>query len=447
VSSRWTGIIHRRVFRLLLFALALGGFVAETACGASFYYTFGERRGGVARLEIDPDSGRVLAHEVLPAPPGITHPQKMALSASGDRLLVTSDAGESGWLFALEGKPRFIREIALMEETSDVRAQGEHALVAVSKGYFFWVNLTDGKVEKQWNAREELRPSGRKGEHIRFLPDGKTALITFQKDSKKGKHRGSRLVVFDLPSFRARYDLELPRDRPDLHINKDEKEQGPNPELVFIAPRSNTVLLTLDLYGAIAFADYGALLRGKWKHLEQVPSSMDGSWGSAFPDRGTLFEKEGREYFLVANASKDGGIALFDVAKRRIIGRFPASAGGEPPIYLPRLSKAVTVISGKLKTRTLEGLHSRNAPGNDLLLLDLGGLGSGPLEKGEAIPLHEPVYRIAAVDPQRSPLVLLATGEGAATRWVIYDVAARKVVGSEPAKGKVSRLITHREGS
>ncbi len=201
------------------------------------------------------------------------------------------------------------------------------------------------------------------GEGVFFLPTGNLALVTFQKDNSKGTRFGSRVVVFDTDKVESKYDLQLPRNHPECNIEGNLKEHGPNPEVAFIAPKSDTLALTLDLYGAIAFTKLSSALEGKWENLEYISCAQDGSFGNAFPDRGCLFETGGKEHLLISNASPNGGLVLFDVAAHKVEQKFAASAGAENPVFLSRSQKVVTCISGKIKTRAGEKQDKIYKPG------------------------------------------------------------------------------------
>jgi len=412
---------------------------AFSLSGATFFYTFGGEGGGAASITLGMD-GAVSGHEVLPGNP-LASPKKIAVSADGEAAIVTTEEAKRVWIFALSPSAQPPKILELDEATTEVQALGDHALVSADKGYFYWIDLKSGRIDKKWNSRESLKPSGNKGEDILFLPGKDLALVSFQKDSKEGKHKGSRLVLLDLRTLTAKADLPLPRDNPKLNIAADKKEQGPNPELIFLTPKSNTIALSLDLYGAMAFADLDAALRGQWKNLDYIPTAPDGSWGHSFPDRGALFELGGKDYLLIANAAENGGMVLFDVKARKIIQTFEVEAGAETPVYLPKEKKLVTVISGKMKQRTAEGLEKSTTPGNDLLVIDVAPLETGGQAVLERIPFEQSVVRVNALDPETTSLLLLVEGE---TDLVIYDLANKKEITREPAKGVVNRLAVWR---
>lgn len=429
-------IRRARLAGIAFFLASFGGLCCLPA--ATFFYTFGTNEGGVASFTVTPD-GQLTRHQTEPGT-GLSKPRKLAVSDDQKRVLVVSEESPMGWIYRLDQPADPLGLLEFGEPTTEAKALGDHALVMADKGFFYWFDLTSGQIERKWNSRDGLTPPGHKGEDILFLPEKNLAMVSFQKDSKKG-HKGSRLVLFDLTTFTPKADLQLPREYPSLNIPKSKKEQGPNPEMMFAAPKSNTLAVTLDLYGAIAFADLDAALNGEWKNLAYVPSSPDGKWGLSFPDRGTLLELGGKEYLLIANAAENGGLVLFDVEKRKIVQWFRAEAGAETPVYLPKAKKVVTVISGKMKQRTPDGLEKDTAPGKELLVLDVAPLESGGKATFERIPFPETVVKVEAIEPETSTVLLLVTGNN---DLVTYDLAARKELAREPAKGPVNRMAVLR---
>ena len=430
-----------RFFGESLLHLTLLSFILLPHCpcaAATFYFTWGHAKGGLGALEID-STGKF--QQTSLSETTLEYPKKMGLSTDGTRLLVTSDQTAKAWLYALGTQHHLIKDIELEAKTSSVAADAAHALVAASKGWFYWIDLANGDILKRWNAKNGLKPPGRKGEEIFLLPGAPAAFVTFQKDSKEGDAQGSRMLVFDLNAFVPTHDLLLPRDHPNLHIPSALKEQGPSPELIFVSRRTNTLILSLDLYGALAFADLDAAYRGEWKNLKYVASSLPGTWGNSFPDRGLLFNTGGREFLLVSNASTNGGLVLADVATRTIRQEFPAPAGAETPVQISTTGKIATVVSGKIKSKTESGLSKGYEPGGDLLVFDPNPLAFGKPMTFEKIPLGTPLTRVQAVDPAHSSLLLLAAGGEEHPEWILFDLASHTILSRLPALGPISRIV------
>ncbi len=409
-------------------------------------YTYHGEAGGAALLEVDVATGQPGTHKALMEGTVVRAAKKLVFNGDGDRLIVTCDEEPKAWVVELGEAPKVISEIVMERETSHVMANGSEALIAVSQGMFYMVDLTGGRVVRTWSSRKgdhPLHPSGRKGEDFHFLGDDRV-LISFQKDSNGGKHLGSRLVVFDQRRMRPIHDLQLPRDRPDLHIAADQREQGPNPEIIRVSERHNTLMLTLDLYGAVAFADLDAALEGKWENLTYVPTALDGSWGGAFPDRALQFEVGGTEYLLVSNASQDGGLVLFDVAKREVIHRWDAVAGTEHPVWLPGSRWAATVLSGKVKARTASGLTNVSRPLDQLLVWDMAPLESGGEPVLRQITLPAPASRIIPLNPAGDNRVLLGMSPPEGDVWVVYDLESGTELERVAALGPISRAAVRR---
>lgn len=422
-----------------LLALAIASTEAET-----FYYSYDGPKAGLGIFEVDDATGATIRHDGLAEDLGLSSPGKLAVSDDGGNVVITSDQSPKVTILQVKPEVRQLASLDVDEATNDVRAWKDSALIAAEHGAFYQLDLKTGQVSKTWSSRQGLNPSGNKGEDILVLPEKGLALVTFQKDSSKGKHLGSRVVVLDLASMSAKHDLQLPRNRTDLHLDGSKKEQGPNPEVVIAAPKSDTMILTLDLYGAIGFARLSSALQGRLDKLDYVSSALDGSWGTSFPDRASLFEVGGKEYLMVSNASVDGGLTLFDVAARKKLQGFPEAAGCETPVLLSNSNKLVTAESGKIKTRDTAKVEKGSTPGNNLLVFDLAPLAQGKGATLERIPFDKPVVRVAAINPGDNDLLLLVLGDSE-SEMVIYDLGNRRIVHREAAKGKVSRIVAWSE--
>jgi hypothetical protein len=422
--------------------LTLASVVTPPASALTIYYTYGDKTGGLASLNVTP-GGEVSDHKVIGE--GIDAPFKIGISAKGDRALVISEENAKATLFQVGTTPKQLAVLDLGAHGKSLVSVGDHALVSADEGLFNWINLDQGTIEKTFDAKKNLNPSGTRGEGLFLMPDHKTVLVPFQKDSSKGTHFGSRMLVFDLDSMTPRFDLQLPRNHPDLHIVGNLKEQGPDPEVAFMSPKDDTVMLTLDLYGAIAFAKLSSALAGKWDNLEYIPCSMDGSWGNAFPDRGLLFTSADKDYLLISNASPNGGLVLYDVATRKIIDKYPAPGGCETPVLLSHSQKVVTVSSGKTKTRLAIKQEKVFKPDNILFVLDPAPLKDGKPATMERITFDKPVQRVQAIDPEHNDLLFLVLGTDS-SELVIYDLDAKKILHREPTKGSVQRVATYQEG-
>ncbi len=416
----------------LWLVVALAFFVAvETVTAATkVYYSFAHQNGGVACLNFT--DGKVTSHEIVLE--DLPFVEKIRVSTQG--LIATSREVPEVKIVSSERPYTPIASHSLGGSTNDVQVSGDRAVIAADKGHFYLFDLESGKILREWNARDGLVPSGHKGEEAIVVPEKGLILVSFQKDSGRGKHQGSRLVGLGVADLSPRFDLQFPREMPEMHISESQKEQGPNPEKIFLARKSNTLAVTLDLYGAVAFASLDEALEGRWNNLIYVSSAKDGSFGTAFPDRGLLFELGNKEYLLVSNASEEGGMVIFDVASRTMIQAIETETGAEQPIYLPANNKIVTVLSGKTKSRTNSGLEKDNSPGSDLLVLDVEPLSRGEEAGLTRIPMGSPLTGIASLDPTQS-LLLLATES---KKLLVYDHSAQKVLSSIDAMGAVNRI-------
>lgn len=431
--------------------------LSSLTTAAELYYSFIDgTAGGVAKLVLDDDDGRVVEHIVLFRDDTCARPYKFAISESGQRIILTNVSDSAGNIIVVDQtvSPPRVTRLDLNAEPDEVRTFGERAIVGGDKGVVCVFDLAEHKVLSRWNARQALKPSGHRVEDILILSakhDGAArVLMTFQKDSSSGKHKGNRLLVGDIcqaGTLTIAHDLQLPRDRPDLHYPSEQNlaEQGPGPEVVLVSPATNTLFLSLDLYGAVALADLDAALQGRWQNYGTLPAAVDASWGNSFPDRMVKFVATDREFVLVANAGMEGGAALVDLGRRQIIARTPVRHGLDTLTHMSMLGKVVGTPSGKLKGRGEVERDKTWRPGSELYVFEVGGSGSSEVDAiathfgVREIPMGMRLFRCHAVDPARNGLLMIAAGERDPDTIIVYDLAKEVEVLRIPAFGAVQR--------
>ncbi|MCC5847410.1 MAG: hypothetical protein JJU29_04875 [Verrucomicrobia bacterium] len=408
--------------------------------GEPLYYSFAtSENGGVARLRADPATGEVLEHKTLFVHEEAVKIKKVALSQNRHFLAANledvEDAGNIVLLDLREGSARFL----------DLKGEADHLLfvenrlyVGSTAGRLFRVNPEAGEIEKEWDFRKLLDPSGRRPEDFVHDSEANHLWVSFQKDSRQQRHRGSRLVGIDLTTHRIFADLQLPRDHPDLHypIEVDGRESGPNPEVLRVSPNTNTLFVTLDLYGAVGMADLDAAREGRLQNWTVRSTAPDGSFGSAFPDRVGDLQLQGRDLIVVANASQAGGLAVVDPRAREVMQMAPVFGGLSTLESVPFADMLVSGSPGKIKARTPEGLSNNRTPVTVWMLFEIRE-GEAPLLP-VPLSMETPVHRVMPVDRNRSSLVYLNLGERA-DEWVVIDVRTRKVHGRVKAFGSVGR--------
>lgn len=385
--------------------------VALTAPGVEILYSFRSGDGGgLAAIEIDPETGLEIGHRTLWRSDAFPSPSKFALSADGSIALLVGESDRSGNLVLIplrgEGEPRSLDFPSIPDE---VRAMPGGFVVGGDGGNLVAIDAVRGRISARWSSRESLRPSGHKPEDIAVLAEQGLAVVSFQKDSSSGKHRGSRVAVLRLPGLSLVADLELPRDRPELHIPGNRKEQGPNPEVLVLCPRTNTMLLTLDLYGAVLLSDLDAVLEGRLANGRMLSADPQGRFGVAFPDRAARMAIAGGEAIVIANAGEDGGVAAFDLAGRRRFAAGDAPPGLDTLVHLPTIGAVAAATAGKIKRRSEDEVVKGSRPGREIGVIDLSRLGSGEMPLS-LLGVGEPCHAIAAIDPSRGAKVLAVLG-------------------------------------
>lgn len=376
--------VGRGVCRLLALLLAL-----SAACAEQVFFTYEGGRAGLSRVILA--GGQIENIEVIAAGGEVEDAFKLAWSPEA-RVLAAAVKAEDKPCLALWREGTTLRFLPLPAELSDLAELPTGFLAALSKGWVVQASADPAALSSEINLRQLLSPPGRKGEHLLPFPERGVALMTLQKDDDDSPALGNRLVLLGLDPLSVLADMPLPRDRPELHFPEERKEQGPGPEILVAIAEANTLAITLDLYGAVAFCDLDAALRGELRNYAAVPTSEDGSWGSAFPDRAAVIPTRAGPRLIVCNAGAGAGIAVFEPASRQKVAHFPAQAGADTPVIFPRREVAVTVVSGKLKMRKDGGgLGKSSAPGSALLVMDFSEPGA---PRCSAFELGVPTLRV-----------------------------------------------------
>ncbi len=423
----------------LAFALGLLFALATTLSASGLLVGYVDDTGGaVARIDLDST-----ARPTTPAPVIVFHSPAFAsahkLRVSPDsRLAAFSAATEDGPNLALidllsASEPRLLSLGYVPEEH---RFAAGRLYVGGTDGHLLALDPATGRIRHRWNSRQDLRPAGHKPEDFLALESEGVLLVTHQKDGQK-KRQGSRIAALRLDNLRPIGDLRLPRNLPELHLSS--KEAGPSPEIIRADPATNTLVVTLDLYGALAFADLDAALQGRLANYAIIPTSADGRWGTAFPDRLILARVGDRSLAIVSNASQDGGIKIFDVGARSALAFFPVEAGCDHPVLVNEGRTVATVVAGKRKRVAGRELENITTPGTDLLLLHLDQVGEiEPLSLLRA-PLGGLVAHIAAV-PGHPDLVAATRLDPASV--VLCSAIDGRIVTEIPLPGRPVSLQT-----
>ncbi len=441
---------HKKRFRhfcaVLAISLFLGGPAARGDVAEIGYSFARDGGGGVVVVEVDTATGKILDQRILFESAKCTNPEKLRRNAARKQFLLTNEtSNEQGpHLFVIDddGQPR-VRSLVLPEMPDEVRVAGDLAVATCEGDWLALVDLDSGEVAGKWNVEDILDPPGNGPQDVCFAADGQHVAVSFQKDSGSGKKRGSRIAIFRVPDFDLVADAQLPRNKPELHNAENNKEKGPGSEVIHISEQNNTIIVTLDLYGAVAVADWKPLLDGQPVTWSYLSTATDGSWGTAFPDRMSVFQLDGREVALVTNAGETGGVALLDVKAREIVWRRETPSGLEAPVYIPAVRKAYAVCSGKTKQRRPDETEKTFRPQRGVYLCDFSPR-EGPADvwRGrEVTSIETPhiMYRITGVQ-EGTPWLLLAGGEGSADTLMVLDARSGSFVDEQPAIGALIRF-------
>lgn len=374
--------------------------VAQEVVGT---FTRGDR-SGIWSARVDPAAGRLGPVEMIASEPEWRSLRKVAVrvDAEGRRVVAATAPVDDQTNFvyvdldpieytpsAAPGDPRVARWAgsprvharSFPSELDELRAARDGFLVGGGDGFMVHA-IIDPRVAAMrcpvappcyvtWSARSGLSPSGANPEDISVRPDGHSAWITFQKDSRDGDHRGHRLVRVGLPDMKVLGDIHLDRSLEEHHPPRSRRDHGPSPEIVRENERTNTLIVSLDNYGAVLLADLDAALEGRLAGETRLSTAIDGSFGSAYPDRIAIVDRPTGPVALVANAGSVGGAVVIDLRSRRRVATVPCRPGLEALTPLGDGSLVVAAAAGKLKERTDEGARKRHEPAPEIVVFDL----------------------------------------------------------------------------
>jgi hypothetical protein len=413
----------------VLLSLALVG-VSSAQAGRVFYTFKNKEGGGIAEARISP-GGQITGQRILVQDRKFKHPHKLAESPCGRWVAAT---GEQANFFnlAIFDQERDEGQVRSLLRTPDAIEPWRGGFVIGAGDGVIYLYQPETANVFPYNLRINTYPPARKAEYI--LIDGDHAWITIQKDSRSQRTKGSRVLYFNLATWKLEQDLMMARNRPDLELNSL-RERGPSPEIVLVSPRSNTLLLSMDRYGGVSLSDLDSARAGGWTNWSYASTAVDGSFGTAFPDRWVEFSFRGREYALIVNAGQQGGAALVDLAERKVIQRLNVPPGLENPVWLPQLGLLAAGVPGKEKRAFFGTLEERRVPVESLFTFAMVQTPDGLRLQQKEYPMGKVLNRGAALAD--SNLTVFPTRD----ELLVVDALNGRVVHSAPAVGRISRLI------
>ena len=430
-------------------ATALGVFVLTIVClshlpvgagVAEVSYTFSrDKEGGAGTVQVDSTTGRIVSQHELFTSNRCTLPNKIRPCQQDGKYVLSNESNKGPHLFIVERQKDKPRPVVLPSIPDELRVIGDKVIVTCDGDWLALVDHQRGRVVGTWNVTDVMEPPANAPQDAVYVPEEKLIVVSFQKDSRKGKNKGSRLAFFDFPEMRLRADLRLPRNHPELHMQGNKKEQGPGPEIVIVSRKHQVLFASLDLYGAVGLIDWPAARTGNSRKWQYIPSSLDGSWGEAYPDRATRFSLGDDEYVLVCNAGIKGGSILVSLRQRKIVWQAETPAGLEAPVFVPSLRKAFSVCAGKTKKRTPSVTETVYRPQSSVYVFDFSSPEKIRQEIVQSVPLGEYAFKLAQVDPTLQMFVI-ATGKEQPDSITVFDASELRVVDRQEALGRIVRF-------
>ncbi len=403
------------------------------------YYTYKKGMGGgVAAVVVHPNTGKIIRQEVLGESPLFVNPHKIKVSECGNYLLATSQHEAVNNIFLADLRNKTHKFLSVPRNPDDIGTHGCLFFVGAEEQSAYTICGEKQKTIVHWNGKHQLYPEGRRIEYVSTTPDG-AAWTSWQKDSGSGRRKGSRVVVIDIASGRTIADLHIPRAMPHLNL-ADMKEQGPNPEIIYPSVKTNTLLLSMDLYGGIAMADLDAAQKGRWQNLTYHNTDPTKKWGTAFPDRGILYPTKNNDFALIANAGKNGGAVWIDLRRRQIVQTLNTPAGLEAPVIVANGRFLAAPVPGKSKSRFFGELMEGRKPQSVLYTFEVINQQGEPRLRTFTHDLPTRAYRAAPVNAKANDIVLLTAGNKNANELITVRASTGSVLDRVSAVGNIKRI-------
>jgi DNA-binding beta-propeller fold protein YncE len=444
------------MFRPILFLAIILAYVTSPSCAdvgtapskdslskpTQIYYTYlAPEGGGIAAVSVHPQTGKIIGQQSLGQDACFSEPYKIAVSPDGRYVAATSHHQLLHNVMLVDLQTKTHQLLSTTETPDAVEPYGSGFFIGADSGRHYFIDAPSAQVTRRWNGEQHLYPTGRRIEYVSIQPDTGLAWTSWQKDSPSSLRKGSRVVVFDINQWKHVADLPMPRALPHLHL-ADFKEQGPNPEIIIPSPKTNTLLLSMDLYGGVAMADLDAAARGEWRKLSYHTTAPDETWGTAFPDRALRYPTPNNEFVLIANAGKTGGVAWVDLNGRRVVQTLETPPGLEAPVAVNQGKLIVAAALGKTKFRQFGALKESRHPTQELFLFTPSGPADHPRLSLKRIALPTFAYRVAAVAPQANDIVLLTAGDTGPKEIMTVRASTGQVIDRQPALGTIRRIAS-----
>jgi hypothetical protein len=406
------------------------------------YYTYiTPEGGGIAAVSVNPRTGKIIGQQSLGQDACFSEPHKLGVSADGRYVAASSQHQLLNNVMLVDLQTKTHQLLSTTETPDAVESYGSGFFIGADSGRHYFIDGPTAQVTRRWNGEQHLYPTGRRIEYVSVQADTGLAWTSWQKDSPSSRRKGSRVMVFDINQWKHVADLPMPRAMPHLHL-ADFKEQGPNPEIIIPSSKTNTLLLSMDLYGGVAMADLDAAAQGDWRKLSYHTTAPDETWGTAFPDRALRYPTPNNEFVLIANAGKTGGVAWVDLNARRVVQTLETPPGLEAPVTVNQGKLIVAAALGKTKCRQFGTLKESRHPTQELFVFTPGGPVDHPKLKLKRIGLPTFAYRVAAVAPQVNDIVLLTAGDNGPTEIITLRASTGQVIDRQSALGTIRRIAS-----
>ena len=409
--------------------------------GQVLYSYRADGTGGLARVSINDQTGEITAHERLLESVRLADAHKIAIDSERNLAVIVNESEESpvAWIVPLNPGSSPPSEVILPSMPDAVCISAGVAHISLDNGAIVAIDLDSRSIVASFNPRRELTPPAHKPESFHDARSRGLILVSFQKDSRNGRREGSRILVLRERSLELVADVRLPRTMPELHNPQSNREQGPSPEVIVVCEATGAVLITIDFYGALLPVKLNHLMDGHIGQSNYHSTSLDGSFGHAFPDRLVTLAPEASHRVVVLNSGQAGGGVLMDYSTGEILSRFELPHGLEPVLPIISSEGVATVFAahaGKLKVRAEPEVKRTFHPRAQLTEITI---------KGDTVSVHHhpapEVTHIASKADAAGRYLLVVQGEQRTALGRFNTAELTFLEKSDQAFGSVERML------
>jgi hypothetical protein len=416
-----------------------------------YYSYFDGTAGAFGSIQADLESRTLKDAKVLFRSEPLVRIERSHFTANGERAVLVNEDTNMPVIAVLDMTKDPVPEpvqIRLPDRPMATAVYGDLVLAAGNESTIHLLDAREGKLLQTLDMKSGMEPPAYRVTQFLFSKDGTRALAAIRQEHP-GKNEGHRLLLLEIPTLKLLASMPFERNHSELHFDASSKDNGPGPNLLLAEEQSNTLIVGLLNYGAIALADLNAAFEGRFENLTIHSTSPNGEWGVSFPNRGWTFAIGGKSYAFIGNSSVEGGSLIVDLAERRILQHIATGPREITNVWVqPGRNRLVGIHSGLLFERAQDGVADRHVESQEVFTVDYSGLAEGMPAVVKRALFPRFIYQLCPADPANENFVLLSVRRPSDSRLLqcLYEIDTQKFLYEERSLG-VLRNFLLRPGS